>query len=60
MALSDTQRKANDKYLKTLANVSFRVKPEQAQRYKDAAAAAGKSLRAYILEALEEKILRDM
>ena len=59
MAVTEAQKRATAKYRKTLTSISIRIKPDQAQRYKDAAESAGMSLRAYILEALEEKIHRD-
>ena len=59
MAVTEAQKRATAKYRKTLTSVSIRIKPEQHKRYKDAAEAAGVPLRAYILEALEEKMQRE-
>ena len=59
MTTTEAQKRASRTYQRSLANLSLKVKPELAARYKAAAERAGKPLRAYILEALEEKIARD-
>lgn len=56
---TDAQKRATEKYQKTLSNISIRVKKEDYVIYKEAAAAAGQSLRDYVLTALNEKIERD-
>lgn len=50
------QKKATTEYLKTLSSISIRVKPEEAERYKDAASRAGMSLRGFLLTSMDEKI----
>lgn len=56
---TEAQKKASIKYQKKLAQINYRITPEQKQRYEEAAAASGKSLRAFILEAIEEKIFNE-
>jgi predicted HicB family RNase H-like nuclease len=53
------QKAATEKYQKTLSNISIRIKKEDYTIYKSAAAAAGQSLRDYVITALDEKIQRD-
>ena len=47
---------AIDKYRKSLAQFSVRLKHEKYDVYKDAAKKAGMPFRAFVLEAIEEKI----
>ena len=56
---TQAQKAATEKYQKTLSNISIRIKKEDYTRYKSAAAAAGQSLRDYVIRALDEKIDRD-
>ena len=56
---TEAQRRATEKYQKTLSNISIRVKKEDYALYKEAAAKSGQSLRDYVLTALNEKILRE-
>lgn len=59
MAVSEAQKQASKRYQSKLSGISIKLKPEQHKRYKEAAEAAGIPLRAYILEALEEKMQRE-
>ena len=56
---TQAQKEATEKYQKTLANISIRIKREDYARYKDAASVSGQSLRDYVLTALDEKMQRD-
>lgn len=56
---TEAQKEATERYQKTLANISIRVKKEEYSIYKEAAARAGLSLREYIMIALSEKMERD-
>lgn len=56
---TEAQRRATDNYNKTLKNIGIRVKPEMYDRIKNAADAANLSIRAYLLQAVEEKINKD-
>ena len=57
---TESQKRATKKYLKTLANISIRISKDDYGRYKNAAALSGcKSLRDFILTAMDEKIARD-
>lgn len=56
---TESQKKATEKYLKTQYQMAIRIKYEDAERYKEAAAAAGMSLREFVLSAIEEKIKKD-
>lgn len=55
---TEAQRAATEKYQKTLSNISIRVKKEEYARYKDAAGAAGQSLRDFVITSINEKIAR--
>ena len=57
MVYNEAQKKATTKYLKKLKEIRFRVKPEDFERYKEAAEKMGYSnMRQFYLDALEEKI----
>lgn len=56
---SKAQQKATMKYLEKLKTITFRVKPEIAERYKEAADKKNYSMRQFIMEALDEKIERE-
>lgn len=56
MPYNDKQKEYTMKYLEKLKEVRFRVKPEEFEKYKEAADKKEMSMRAYIMEALEEKI----
>ena len=56
---TEAQRKATETYQKTLANIGIRVKREEYARYKQAATAAGVSLREFVIAAIDEKIERE-
>ena len=56
---TQAQKEATEKYQKTLANISIRIKREDYAPQKDAASVSGQSLRDYVLTALDEKIERD-
>lgn len=45
------------KYQAKLSSINIRIKPEVLDRYKDFASSVGMSLRGFILEAIEEKIM---
>ena len=53
------QKAATEKYQKTLANISIRIKREEYTRIKAAAENAGYTLRDFVLSAVNEKIERD-
>ena len=53
---TEAQKKATTEYLKTLSNISIRLKKEDAQKYKDAASSCGMSLREFVLKSMDEKI----
>ena len=55
---TEAQKRATEKFQKTLANISIRIKREDYNRYKEAAAAAGQSLREFVIAAIEEKLNR--
>lgn len=56
---TEAQKRASRKYEAKQAQLNYRVPPEQKERYEKAAAASNKSLRSFILEAIEEKIERE-
>ncbi len=56
---TDAQKEATKKYLNKLKNLSIRVKPEEAERFKREAAKRNMSLRAFVLSSINEKIERE-
>ena len=56
---TEAQKKASMEYQKKLASISIRLQPEDADRYKQAAAECGMSLREFVLTAMDEKIERE-
>lgn len=57
MAYSKKQKEYTMKYLETLKEIRFRVKPEEYEKYEQAAKRAGyPSMRQFYLDALNEKI----
>lgn len=59
MTATEAQKKASYKYMQKQAQINYRISPEDKERYEQAAQAAGMSLRAFILEAIEEKIFNE-
>ena len=59
MKTSEAQKRAVSKYQKKLASITFRVKEEEAEKYKTAAVKAGMSFREFIIRSMEEKIEKD-
>lgn len=57
---TEAQKKATTDYLKKLTSISIRIKPEDAEKYKNAASVCGLSLREFILKSMDEKIERDI
>lgn len=56
---NETSKKATMKYLNTLKEIRFRVKPEEFEVYEAAAAAAGySSMRQFYMDAIQEKVER--
>jgi uncharacterized protein (DUF1778 family) len=55
---TEAQKKASEKYQKTLANLSIKLKREEYDRIKAAADAEGVPLRQFVLAAINEKIDR--
>lgn len=56
---TDAQKEATKKYLNKLKNLSIRVKPEEAEKFKQEASKRNMSLRAFILSSVNEKIERE-
>lgn len=56
---TEAQKKATTDYLKKLSSISIRVKPEEAEKYKNAAASFGISLREFVIKSMDEKIERN-
>lgn len=57
MAYNEKQKEYTMKYLNSLKEIRFRVKPEEHQRYEEAAAKAGyPSMRQFYMDAIEEKV----
>lgn len=56
MAYNEKQKEYTMKYLEKLKEIRFRVKPEEYQRYEQAAEAAGyPSMRQFYMDAITEK-----
>lgn len=57
MTYNEKQKEYTKKYLEKLKEIRFRVKPEEYQKYEEAAKAAGfPSMRQFYMEALKEKV----
>ena len=56
--LSEKKKLSNQRYLNTLDAIKVRVPKGKKKELKDAATAAGMSLNAFILSAVEEKLRR--
>lgn len=57
MAYNEKSKEYTMKYLEKLKEIRFRVKPEDYQRYEEAAEKAGyPSMRQFYLDAIEEKV----
>lgn len=57
MAYNEKQKEYTMKYLEKLKEIRFRVKPEEYQKYEEAAKKAGyQSMRQFYMEALSEKV----
>ena len=56
MAMSEARKKANKKYLDSMAEIKIRLKPEEKARWAEAAEAQGKSLQRFIIDLAEEKL----
>lgn len=59
MPYTEAQRRATDKYQKTLSNISIRMNKEEFARIKSAVEKSGIPLRQFVLSAINEKIERD-
>ena len=57
---TEAQAAATKKYLKNIGEYKLRVKKEDKERYMNVAKSAGMSFNAYIIQAIEEKIEREM
>lgn len=58
-ANKDKFRKNALAYQKTLGNITIKLKPDALTDYKEAAKKANVSFRAFVLQAIDEKIERD-
>ena len=59
MAYNEDSKKRTMKYLEKLKEIRFRVKPEEYEKYEEAAKKAGyPSMRQFYIDAINEKIER--
>ena len=59
MAYNEDSKKRTMKYLEKLKEIRFRVKPEEYEKYEEAAKRAGyTSMRQFYIDAINEKIER--
>lgn len=56
MAVSDAHKRASAKWNASRDNIMIRPEKEEGQKIRDAAAKAGQSVQAYILEAVRAKM----
>ncbi len=56
---TDAQKRASTNYNRKQDNIMIRPKKEEGATIRAAAAATGKSVQGYVLEAVREKIQRD-
>lgn len=59
MAYNEKQKEYTMNYLKKLKEVRFRVRPDEYEEIKAFADSKNQSVRAFIIEAINEKIKRD-
>lgn len=59
MAYTEAQKRASMKYQKGLKELKFRIKPEEYERIAEAAKKAETSVRAYCLDAINEKMEKE-
>lgn len=59
MAYTEAQKRASMKYQKGLKELKFRIKPEEYERIAEAAKNAETSVRAYCLDAINEKMEKE-
>lgn len=52
--MTEAEKQACLRYQKKLAQFSIKLKPDELQRYKEAAEKAGMSFRAWVLEAMDK------
>ena len=58
MAYTEAQKEATKKYLRSLKSLSIRITEDEYNKYTNAAQRSGMSLRAFVMDAIEEKISR--
>lgn len=58
MVTTEAQKKATKNYLKSLKSLSVRISEEDYNKYSESAKKANMSLRAYVIQAIEDKISR--
>lgn len=59
MVYNEAHKKATMKYLGGLKEIRFRVKPEEYERYQEAAQKMGyESMRQFFMDAIDEKMAR--
>ncbi len=59
MAVSEAHKRASNKWNSSRDNIMIRPSKEEGEIIRATAAAAGKSVQSYILEAVREKMERD-
>lgn len=59
MAYTESQKKATTKYLQSLKEVRFRIKPEEYEQLQTFANNKGLSVRAFILQAIKHEMERE-
>ena len=60
MPIQEYKRRANDKYNAKCDSITIRPLKERGEEIREAAKASGMSLQGYILEAIAEKMARDI
>lgn len=58
MAMTEAQKRACNKYQKTLGQISIRLPKEQLEIFKRAAEKEGMTFRAWVLAALESRVVK--
>lgn len=58
MAMTEAQKRSCNKYQKTLGQISIRLPKPELERYKAAAEKAGMPFRAWVLAALESRVVK--
>lgn len=58
MAMTEAQKRACNKYQKTLGQINIRVPKEQLETYKNVAEKEGMTFRSWVISAMESRVVK--